>query len=119
MIRSVAIITVVFALLAPQVHSDEGKGRLRFFDLILILESWPPQGEPAALIRGKLEAAGFEERDRFESARAWIFRPRVSTGPGISELCAELMRDERTRTLIEGCFPDRLIFPPRPVLPRQ
>ena len=87
--------------------------------MILTLETWPPEGEGAALVRGKLEAAGFGESDRLEKVRTWIFRPGASTGPGIPDPCAELMRDERTRTLIGRCWPDEPVFPQTPVRPRQ
>ena len=119
MIRRVAILAAVFALLALQVPAGEDPGPRRGLGLILTLETWPPEGEAAALVRGKLEAAGFEESDRLEKLRTWIFRPGASTGPGIPDPCAELMRDERTRTLIGGCWPDEPVFPQTPVRPRQ
>lgn len=119
MIQSVAILAAMLALLAAQVHAGEDQGQLRRLGLILTLESWPPEGEAAALVRGKLEAAGFEESDRLEKLRTWIFRPGASTGPGIPDPCAELMRDERTRTLIGGCWPDEPVFPQTPVRSRQ
>ncbi len=119
MIRSLAILAAVLAFLAPQVHASGDQGPLRRLGLILTFGSWPPQAEAAALIREKLEAAGFEESDRLERMRTLIFRPSASTGPGISDICAELMQDERSRTLLEGCWPDEPVFPQTPVRPRQ
>ncbi|MCY4589677.1 MAG: hypothetical protein OXE86_03730 [Alphaproteobacteria bacterium] len=119
MIRSVAIFAVALALLIPQVHADEDRGPLRRFGVILKLGSWPPQGEAATLIREKLEDAGFEESDRLKWVQTWIFRPSGSMAPGISDLCADLMRDKRTRALLEGCWPDEPVFPQTPERPRQ
>ena len=117
MIRSSFIIAAVLALLASQAHADEDQGSFRLLNLVLTLKSWPPQGETAALIREKLEEAGFEETDMLEKFHTWYFRPDGSMGPKISEICADLMADERTRTVLESCGADRLILPPMPVRP--
>lgn len=107
MIRSSIIFAAVLALLAPQAHADEDRNAPRLFGLILTLTSWPPDTETAALIRRKLEEAGLEETDMIERFRSWFFRPEESKGPSISEICADLTADERTRTLIESCRPDQ------------
>ena len=119
MIRSSFIFAAVLGLLASQAHADEDQGSPRLFGLILTLKSWPPHDETAALIRRKLEEAGLEETDMSERFRTWFFRLGESVGPSITEICADLMADERTRTLLESCRADLPILPPRPVRPKQ
>ncbi len=119
MIRSVAILAAVLALLASQARADEEQGPQRPLGLILTLKTWPPEGEAADLIRETLEQAGLEESDRLERVQTWLFRPSGSTGPGNADICADLMRDERMQTLLEGCWPDEPVFPQSPVPTRQ
>lgn len=73
MIRISILFAAVLALLASNAHAEEDRGSLRLFELILTLESWPPQGETAVLIGRKLEEAGFRESDLFERLRTRFF----------------------------------------------
>ena len=78
-------------------------------------KGWPPPAETATLIRRKLEEARFRESDLFERFRTRFFRPEEPMGPSITEICADRMANEGTRTGLESCGADRWILPPMPV----
>ena len=113
-IRTLAFLLVLSACaradVIPPIPDADGSWAI---GVILTFEHWPPpKGEAMELLLRTLRDAGLEAEREFPRFNALIVSwDEWRDGSAAEQLCLEIMRDNRTSSLLETCYPDFLLHP--------